>query len=116
MVDMISIFEANVLRAADRYGANADSELIDGAVRNSTCDQSADSIINKLATLLVLVLSWISIGVEDCKRVGQIHVCSIHSAINQMFTRLLDNKGIEIEPISGRASCFRALIECRHQG
>ena len=101
--------------AADRYGTDTDADLINGAVKDSACDQSANFIINKLATLLVLVLSWISIGVEDCKRVGQIHAGSVHSSINQMFTRLLDNKGMEIEPIFGRASCFRAL-KCRHQG
>ena len=80
MVDMISIFEANVdflVGAADRYGTDTDAELINGAVKDSACDQSANFIINKLATLLVLVLSWISIGEVDCKRVDQMHACKV---------------------------------------
>lgn len=31
----------------DRYGADTDPELINGAVKNSTCDQSANFVVNE---------------------------------------------------------------------
>ena len=70
MVEMICTVEANVdvlVGATDWYGADIHAESINGAVKNSTCDQNVSFVIKEQAsTRSVSVLSLISIGVEIC--------------------------------------------------
>ena len=50
VVEMMSIFEANVdilVGAENQYGAYTDADLMNGAVKNSSCNQSALFVISE---------------------------------------------------------------------